>query len=216
MVLVFQRVTGHMQNYTYLIADGPSGKAAVVDPSFDAGPVEEIAAQRGFEIIAILVTHRHYDHVTDVAGLAKRTGAKVYAHKVSQVPHDVGLNDGHIIELGASRIRAMHTPGHTECSTCYYIEDFRVPGNTAGKPDGCLFTGDTLFLGECGRMDLPGGDPAEMWKTLTQRIPALPQSTIIFPGHDYAPIPFDTLGNQLKTNYTMAKRSKEEFVAWAR
>ncbi|MBI4392913.1 MAG: MBL fold metallo-hydrolase [Euryarchaeota archaeon] len=86
MPRVFQRTTGHMSNYTYLVVDEPSGKAAVVDPSFDAGPVEQIATERGFDIIAILVTHRHYDHVTDVAGLARRTGAKVYAHEVSEVP----------------------------------------------------------------------------------------------------------------------------------
>jgi Zn-dependent hydrolases, including glyoxylases len=97
----------------------------------------------------------------------------------------------------------MHTPGHTADSVCYLI------------PDG-VFTGDTLFVGECGRVDLEDSSPEDMYESLLVKLYGLPDSTIVYPGHDYGPTPTSTIGNEKKNNYTMKKRTREEFLNFIR
>lgn len=196
-----QREVGPLANFCYLIGDPITNKAAVVDPSFDARPLQRFAAQNLLTVEVILVTHHHPDHIADVERLSNETAAKVFAHRLSNVRKDVPLEDGDFVQLGGIRIKAVHTPGHTPDSTCYLARSR-------------IWTGDTLFVGECGRVDLPGGSAPQLWESLFTRIVHLPDELIVFPGHNYGPTPFDTLGNQKRTNYALQPRSKEEFVAF--
>lgn len=149
----------------------------------------------------ILVTHHHPDHIYDVKRLADETGAKVFAHRVSNVTKDVALEDGDFVQLGSVRIKVIHTPGHSPDSVCYFARN-------------CVWTGDTLFIGECGRVDLPGGSAAQLWESFFTKIVHLPDELVVFPGHNYGPTSSDTLGSQKRTNYTLRPRSKEEFIAF--
>jgi len=196
-----QREVGPMANFCYLIGDPATKKAAVVDPSFDARPVQRFAAENGLAVEMILVTHHHPDHIADVARLADETAAMVFAHRLSNMRKDVALEDGDFVQLGEVRIKAVHTPGHSPDSTCYLARNR-------------IWTGDTLFIGECGRVDLPGGSAAQLWESFFTKIIHLPDELVVFPGHNYGPKQSDTLGNQKRTNYTLQPRAKEEFLAF--
>lgn len=196
-----QREVGPMANFCYLLGDPNTKKAAIVDPSFDARPLQRFAERHDLAVEAILVTHHHRDHILDVGRLADETAAKVFAHRLSNVRKDVPLEDGDFIQLGETRIKAVHTPGHSPDSTCYIARNR-------------IWTGDTLFIGECGRVDLPGGSAAELWESFFAKIVHLPDELIVFPGHNYGAKPFDALGNQKRTNYTLQRRTQDEFVAF--
>lgn len=190
-----------MANFCYLLGDPRTGKAAVVDPSFDARPVQRFASESALTIEIILVTHHHPDHIHDVKRLADETGAKVFAHRVSNVAKDAPLDDGDFVQVGGVRVKAIHTPGHSPDSMCYLARNR-------------IWTGDTLFIGECGRVDLPGGSAAQLWESFFTKLVHLPDELVVFPGHNYGPAPSDTLGNQKRTNYTLQPRTKAEFVAF--
>jgi hydroxyacylglutathione hydrolase len=186
-------------NFTYLIADGAHG--ALVDPSFQGEAALRAAAERGIAIEYVLLTHGHQDHCCDVASVVKSTGCRVAAHPL--LGKDLALQDGAVVQLGAIGIRVVHTPGHTPDSICF----------VAGE---CLFTGDTLFIGECGRTDLPGGDAGILYDSLFGAMAGLDDKLTVYPGHDYGPKPSTTLGEQRRTNYVMKPRTREEFVRFMR
>jgi glyoxylase-like metal-dependent hydrolase (beta-lactamase superfamily II) len=106
---------------------------------------------------------------------------------------------GDEIALGGIRLRLLHTPGHTPGSQCFLVQE-------AGQP-GRLVSGDTLFLDSCGRVDLPGSSPEDMYYSLNRTLRALPDETVLYPGHLYAPEPFDTLGAQKRSNLSCASRA---------
>jgi len=197
--VVEQREVGHMQNFTYLVADPEAKVAAVIDPSFDSRSLQEIAKERGWKIELILNTHSHFDHVVDNERLAADTGAKVAAHRLAPTRKDIALDDGETLKVGSLQLRAVHTPGHSPDSVCFVVDTY-------------LFTGDTLFVGECGRCDLPGSDPGAMYESLFQQLGALDGSLTVLPGHDYGPAPSSTLEEQRQTNYVLQPRSKAEFI----
>ena len=109
-------------------------------------------------------------------------------------------HDGDVIEVGAVRIELIHTPGHTPGSQCFLV-------------DGRLLAGDTLFLDGCGRTDLPGGDPAELYESLTQRLGKVPDSTVLFPGHLYSPQPSATMGHTREHNFVFTPKTAEQWLA---
>jgi glyoxylase-like metal-dependent hydrolase (beta-lactamase superfamily II) len=122
---------------------------------------------------------------------------------VAPLRQDVSVDDGDAIAAGQLRFEVVHTPGHTKDSVLYIFE-----GNVA--------TGDTLFVGECGRTDLPGGDPSEMYDSLQKRIMQLDDALVVLPGHDYGPTPTSTIGREKKENYVLVPRTREEFVRFLR
>ncbi len=199
MAEVLQLKVGRMLNFSYLIWDSETNDAAVVDPSFDTTAVMEEVSRRNLLLRYIMLTHHHFDHVQEAEHLASATRAAIVAHAKSPLKADISLQDGQALTLGRTEIRAIHTPGHTADSCCYLM-------------DGKLFTGDTLFIGECGRVDLEDSSPEDMYNSLIVRLRALPESTIVFPGHDYGKTPVSTIGNEKESNYTMAQRTKGEFL----
>jgi hydroxyacylglutathione hydrolase len=193
---------GPLLNFTYLVTDD-DGAGVVIDPSYGIEPVLEAIDERGAKVRYILNTHSHADHVAGNRELRERTGAQVVAHRVAPLGQDVSVVDGDAFSAGRLRFEVVHTPGHTKDSVLYVFE-----GNVA--------TGDTLFVGECGRTDLPGGDPSEMYDSLFRRVLALEDATVVLPGHDYGPTPTSTIGRERQENYTLVPRTREEFLAFLR
>jgi hydroxyacylglutathione hydrolase len=198
-VLLEQFNVGPYQNFTYLVAEGEGGEGVVIDPSYGIEPVLEAIDARSVKVRYILNTHSHRDHVAGNDEVRARTGAKVVAHKVAPLHQDVSVVDGDTFDSGRLKFSVVHTPGHTKDSVLYLFE-----GNVA--------TGDTLFVGECGRTDLPGGDPSEMYDSLLGRVVKLDDGLVVLPGHDYGVTPTSTIGREKKENYTLQPRTREAFL----
>ncbi|MGQ9582053.1 MAG: MBL fold metallo-hydrolase [Thermoplasmatota archaeon] len=198
-MLLRQFKEGGLANFTYLVADEETGEGVVIDPTGDLSKLLRTIESEGLRIRYILNTHSHPDHTSGNRRLAAETGARVAAHRLSGLRKDLPLDDGAQLEVGRLRIKVLHTPGHTRDSVCYLIEKK-------------LFTGDTLFVGECGRTDAPGGDAGALHESLFGKLLKLPDDTEVYPGHDYGPRPTSTLGHERRTNYTLEPRSREEFI----
>ena len=208
-----QMELGPMQNYVYLIGDPETRQCVAVDPAWEIDTVVETANSDDMTIIGVLVTHTHQDHVggdlfgTYIPGVEEfleKIKAKVYVHKAEQefmkgYGSDLVKTDGNdTLEIGRLTLTFLHTPGHTPGSQCFLV-------------DGRLISGDTLFIGACGRTDLPGGDPEELYRSLTQRLAALPDETILLPGHNYGG-PTSTIGEEKRTNPFMRFSSVGQFI----
>jgi hydroxyacylglutathione hydrolase len=202
-VFIDQFRIGPLVNFTYLVADAEGGEGVVIDPSYGIDPVLAAIDAKRVKVRHILITHSHEDHYAGSQDVRDRTGAKVVAHRVAPLHQDVSVDDGDQLRSGRLRIEVVHTPGHTKDSVLYIFE-----GNVA--------TGDTLFVGECGRTDLPGGDPGEMYESLLHRVVALDDGLVVLPGHDYGPTPTSTIGREKRENYTLQPRTREAFIAFLR
>ena len=198
-MLLDQFRVGPYLNFTYLVADAEGGEGVVIDPSFGIDPVLEAIDRRHVKVRYILNTHSHADHIAGNQDVRDRTGAKIVAHRVAPLHQDLSVEDGDSFDTGRLKFRVRHTPGHTQDSVLYLFE-------------GHVATGDTLFVGECGRTDLPGGDPSEMYESLHRRLLSLDDALIVLPGHDYGATPTSTIGRERAENYTLAPRTREEFL----
>lgn len=199
-----------MDNFTYILANPDKKIASVIDPGWSGQSVDQILDQANKDDLTIryiILTHCHYDHVGGVDELRAATGATVIAHEnVTQTVNrnlchvDQYIHDGEILDLGGLRLEVIHTPGHTPDCVCYY---------TNNK----LFTGDTLFVGGCGRADLPGNDPVAFFDSLFNRILSLPDDTEIYPGHHYGPRPVSTIADEKKENRFLQTKSLDRFLS---
>jgi glyoxylase-like metal-dependent hydrolase (beta-lactamase superfamily II) len=197
--MYFKQVKYRGDNFSYIIADEASGEAGVVDPSFNVDAIILILKDQNFSLKYIINTHGHADHTAGNEELKAAFQSKIVAHKLSHVNQDISIVDGDTIRLGAISIKVMHTPGHTPDSICLLI-------------DGKLLTGDTLFVGECGRTDLPGGSVEDMYTSLLQKIAKLDDNIEVYPGHDYGPSPDSTIAKEKQTNYTLQNRTLKQFI----
>ena len=213
-----------MQNFVYLIGDADAHECMVVDPAWDVGGIIDVAAADGMTITGAMVTHYHPDHVGgsmfgfDIEGLAElgsRCHCKAHVHRLeaASVRAVTGLSSSDLVEhdsgdrvrVGGINIELLHTPGHTPGSMC-----FRVAGLTHGEEEA-LVAGDTLFLQGCGRVDLPGGDAEQMFRTLHERLATLPGETLLLPGHAYGGDKA-TLAQVRRTNPTMQLTTLQSFL----
>ena len=188
-----------MANFTYVIADERTREGIIVDPSWDLDRVGSAVREGGMRVVLIVNTHHHFDHTTGNAEMARMTGAPIAQHAESGLEHSRELADGDDIAFGDSSLRVIHTPGHSRDSICLL-------------GDGKLFSGDTLFVGSCGRVDLPGGSARELHRSLFGAICALEDATEIYPGHDYGTSPTSTIGRERLTNPVLQPRSEDEFA----
>lgn len=196
---VLQVPVGRMQNFAYLLG-GDAGDAILVDPAWDVPALLAAASGAGLRVTDILVTHGHGDHVNGVAQARAATGARVWAHELADHPVDEKVSDGARLRLAGLDVEVVHTPGHRFDSACYVVGGTHV------------LTGDTLFVGECGRVDLPGSDPRAMHRSLLEVLAGLPRHLVVLPGHDYGKSPTSTLEDEFRTNFTLKPRGLEEFL----
>jgi glyoxylase-like metal-dependent hydrolase (beta-lactamase superfamily II) len=197
--MLFVQIKEAGDNFSYLIADESTKEAAIVDPSQNGSRISRLVKENNLKLKYILVTHHHRDHLGDSYELRSLLGGLIVAHESSVLEKDVAVADGEVLEVGSIRLKVIHTPGHTPDGICVLA-------------DGKLMTGDTLFIGECGRTDLPGGDPSKMYDSLFHKLAALDGKTEVYPGHDYGPTPSSTLEEQRRTNYTLKGRTIDEFI----
>jgi hydroxyacylglutathione hydrolase len=198
---VVQVEVGPMSNFSYVVADDNNKAAAIVDPSWDLEKIYSILESHKWQAKMIINTHNHFDHVLGNEQIAARTGAPIIQYQQSiQKGNYIGVSDGESIKLGDIVITVLHTPGHSKESICLLVND------------ECILTGDTLFVGTCGRVDLDGGDTQEMYDSLYNKICLLDEKLIVYPGHNYGPTSWSTIAKEKKNNPVLQSRSREEFI----
>ena len=204
-LIVEQIQIGPMQNFTYIVGSRSTRQIVIVDPAWDIDSLLSHIDEKDYELSGVLVTHYHPDHIggsmrgqgiPGVADIMEKRPVKVYAHKLESdgVKKVTGISDSDLVkvhsgdnlDVGAIEIEFLHTPGHTPGSQCFKIK------NT-------LVSGDTLFIDGCGRVDLPGSDTEDMFHSL-QKLKALPDETLLLPGHNYSHIPNATMGETKRAN----------------
>ncbi|MCI5071909.1 MBL fold metallo-hydrolase [bacterium] len=196
---------GPMANFIYLIGDPKTRTAAVVDPAWDIDAIIKMAEQDDYSITDILITHGHPDHINGVEDMIARTGAKVHMHK-DEMPwlgefKETALKTDNetFIHIGDIPIKCIHTPGHTPGSQCFMVNQK-------------LVSGDTLFIGGCGRTDLPGGDPEKLYESLYHRLSKVDDDVILCPGHNYADVQQRKMGEEKKDNPYLQFESVHNFI----
>ena len=201
MARVEQFQVGPMANYAYLLGCEETRVAALIDPCFEPERLVTNAKELGYRVEWVINTHGHHDHVNGNDRAIELTGAKVAAHSKAIFHVNQYLKHGATLQVGNITVEVLHTPGHAHDSVCLVA-------------DRHLFTGDTLFVGECGRTDLPGSDSRQMHHSLFEVLAVVPNTAIVWPGHDYGPHPSSTMGDERRSNYVLEPRSLEEFVAF--
>lgn len=196
---VHQIEVGDMQNFTYILEDEDTGESIILDPSWNLEEIQKIITRNDLKIKYIVNTHHHFDHTLGNEAMVKETGAKILQHESSSLKHDIALVNEQKIKFGNSQLTVFHTPGHSKDSICLV-------------GDGKIFTGDTLFVGNCGRVDLPGGSAQELYHSLFDILYNMDESLVLYSGHNYGSTPTSTLANEKKNNFVLQKRSEQEFV----
>ena len=196
---------GPFQENCYIIGDEDSGVGAIIDPGDEAARIAMAVEETGLDIGSIIVTHAHIDHVGGVISLADEYSCPVLMHEESEplleglptqammmgirfgkVPTvDRYVGDEETLEVGDLRLRSLYTPGHAPGHLAFYVED-----------EGLVLSGDALFAGSVGRVDLPGGSMEVLMRSIEERLLTLPDETIVYSGHG----PRTTIGNERTSN----------------
>jgi glyoxylase-like metal-dependent hydrolase (beta-lactamase superfamily II) len=207
-----------MANFVYLIGDDETRQCMIVDPAWDIQGLLDYIDGEEMQLVGALVTHYHPDHIGgsifghNISGLAElmeKRPVKIHANEEERegvrVVSGISQSDieGHAggdeVRVGNIGIKLLHTPGHTPGSQCFLVESR-------------LVSGDTLFIGGCGRVDLPGGDAEQMYHSLTQVLGRLPDETRLYPGHDYSDKPESTIADEKRENYYLRIGSLEDWM----
>jgi glyoxylase-like metal-dependent hydrolase (beta-lactamase superfamily II) len=208
-----------MVNFVYAVGDRETGEALLVDPAYRPAELVDVVEADGMKVTGVLATHYHPDHVGGVmagltiAGIVELLDVidvpvHVQESEVEWVTRSTGVGadalvghrSGDQVRAGDVAVTLIHTPGHTPGSQCLLV-------------DTKLMSGDTLFLEGCGRTDLPGSDPQEMYVTLSQRLNAISNDTVLFPGHFYAAEPSAAMGEVRASNFVLAPTTPERWLA---
>jgi hydroxyacylglutathione hydrolase len=197
--MFFKQIQRHSDNFTYIIADEETKEAAVIDSSYNADEIIKTIKTQKFQLKYIINTHGHSDHTAGNIELQSIFGAKIIAYKHSKMHPDLPVDENDIINVGKSSVKIIYTPGHTADSICLLVKNQK------------LITGDTLFVGECGRTDFPGGNTKSMYESLN-RLQELDENIEVYPGHDYGLKQSSTIGDEKKSNYTLQPRCLKEFI----
>ena len=193
-----QLLVGPMDNFIYLVGSKSTREVAIIDPAWDIDALLTHIKEKDLKLTSVLVTHYHPDHIgggmgghsiEGIAELLEKDPVKIFVHKLEAegVKKVTGVSDtdlnivesGDHLTIGDNDIEFLHTPGHTPGSQC-----FKVNNN--------LVSGDTLFVQGCGRVDLPGSNSEDMFHSL-QKLSALPNETILYPGHNYSAEPYESM-----------------------
>ena len=212
-------VARQMVNFVYAVGDYETGEAVLVDPAYRPRELVELVEADGLHVVGALATHYHFDHVggsfmgREVAGIRELlevvdVPVHVQHEEAPWILRSIDVGDdvlvehesGDVVRVGDLEITLLHTPGHTLGSQCLLVE-------------GRMISGDTLFLEGCGRTDLPGSDPEEMYRTLTQRLSAVSNDTVLYPGHNYSSASSAVLSEVRATNCVLTPRTPKEWLA---
>ena len=224
--LYFRQMSlGDMANLVYIVGSKSTRECVVIDAAWNIDGILDTIEQDGMKLTGALATHYHQDHIggsifgMDIEGLEALHGRQpVPVHvnkneaegtaKISGLSTGdiVGREGGDTLEMGGVTVRFLHTPGHTPGSQCFLVEESATPG--------VLVSGDTLFLGSCGRVDLPGANPEHMYESLTGVLGKLPDETWLFPGHLYSQDAHSTIGEQKQSNPFMRVTTLEQFLSF--
>ena len=216
---VGDQLARQMVNFVYVIGDRESGEAVIVDPAYAPGEIVDKVTADGLRVTGVLATHYHPDHVggemmgVEISGISELLEVvdvpiHVQRDEIPWVERRTGVGpdslvaheSSDVVSVGSIDIELIHTPGHTPGSQCFLVE-------------GRLVSGDTLFLEGCGRTDLPGADPEEMYRTLHQRLMRIADDTVIFPGHLYSADRSAPMEYLRRFNYALAPASAEQWLA---
>ena len=206
-----------MVNFVYLVGDRATGECVIIDPAHGVDELLDIVESDGMHLTGVLASHYHPDHVggsmmnfrvEGVSRLLERCDVPIHVNEneLPWVTRTTGVSEEHfevhgsgdIVSVGALEITLLHTPGHTPGSQCFHV-------------GGCLLSGDTLFLDGCGRTDLPGSNPDDMFDSL-QKLNSLPNDTILFPGHRYSQAPYEEMGHVKQHNFVLKPATKEQWM----
>ncbi len=188
--------------YTYLLWNAKSGEAALIDSVKEQVERDtKIVRELNLNLRFLLETHIHADHITGAGELRKRFNARVMVHKNSGSQcADQLLDDEDIIMLGSEKIKVLYTPGHTNTDISYLI-------------NGIVFTGDTLLIRGSGRTDFQSGNAGQAYDSITGKLFTLPDSTVVYPGHDYEGRTMSTIWEEKKYNPRLGNgKSREEYI----
>jgi glyoxylase-like metal-dependent hydrolase (beta-lactamase superfamily II) len=213
------RVARQMVNFVYALGDRATGDALLVDPAYSPGELVELVEADGMRVSGVLATHFHADHVggdlmgTHIDGIREllevvdvpvhvQRDESAWITLVTGVDESalVSHESGEHVRAGELDVTLIHTPGHTPGSQCFLV-------------DGRLLSGDTLFIDGCGRTDLPGADPDEMYETLTSRLSGVGDDAVLFPGHRYSPESSAPMGEVRQHNFVLAPTTREQWLA---
>ncbi len=192
-----------MKNFSYIIGCDKTSEGAIIDTGWDIEDLFFAARKYGLKITTIIQTHAHYDHIQKIDEALSKAKARVLIHEKEPYPIEKHtkdfkkIKDNDEVILGTLKLKFLHTPGHTQGSMCVLVE-------------GNLFSGDTLFVEGCGRVDLPESNPQDMWLSL-EKLKVLPENTVVYPGHDYGLVPHSTIGHELKHNRFLKAETRIEF-----
>ena len=216
---VSDHLASQMVNFVYLVGDTQTRECVIVDPAYAVNDLLQIVANDDMKLTGVLATHYHPDHVggsmmgINIEGVAalldlQTVPIHVNANEASWVTRTTGISDNDLVKhsggdklcVGDIEITFVHTPGHTPGSQCFLVEQR-------------LVAGDTLFLEGCGRTDLPGSNPGEMYASL-QTLAKMPSDTLVCPGHQYSAMPSSNLGDVVATNQVFKPQTQEQWLEW--
>ena len=197
--------SGPLDNFLYIVGDSSTNEGAIVDPAWDVPRIVKEVEDTGLNITSIYITHTHPDHINALEEILTHYKVPIYVHAAE---YDViaaegremyRTGDADMLSFGNVSFEVLHTPGHS-------------PGHVSFLYENVLLAGDCIFVDGCGRCDLPGSDPKVQYHSLYEVIAKLPDNTIIYPGHNYGPTPYATVGEQKETNPYLKCNSEEEFL----
>ena len=216
---VSDHLANQMVNFVYLVGDKQTRECVIVDPAYAVNDLLQIVAEDDMKLTGVLATHYHPDHVggsmmgMNIEGVAallelQPVPIHVNVNEASWVTRTTGISDNDLVKhsggdklcVGDIEITFVHTPGHTPGSQCFLVEQR-------------LVAGDTLFLEGCGRTDLPGSNPGEMYASL-QTLAKMPTDTLVCPGHQYSAMPSGHLGEVVATNHVFKPQTQQQWLEW--
>ena len=187
--------------YTYIVSSGKGREALIIDPVIEhTEEYIKILKNLDLKLVKVIDTHIHADHITGLNELNKRTKCtRIMGDNSMSEVIDIRIKDSEVIKVENIELKAIYTPGHTDCSYSYLMDDR-------------IFTGDTLLINGTGRTDFQSGSPYDAYDSLFNKLLKLPEKTLVYPAHDYNGKKYSTIEKEKKNNPRLQVNSKEEYA----